>query len=171
MVATALDVLPVEDARRELSMLDDTSQDARIERLTGQAVDIVSQFNGVPLVDTKQTFELLVDGAKYADIDMPRAWPKPRSVVSYTHRTVDGESTSVAATSQRIEQNPWSNRWQVSYEAFGLTEWTVADSHTIEVTMGVDPIPDRMKSVVILVLRMLWNGNTEIPRAVADLLR
>ena len=102
---------------------------------------------------------------------MPRAWPKPRSVVSYTHRTVDGESTSVAATSQRIEQNPWSNRWQVSYEAFGLTEWTVADSHTIEVTMGVDPIPDRMKSVVILVLRMLWNGNTEIPRAVADLLR
>lgn len=97
MATNALGILSLEDARNALDIPPEiTERDAYVTGLIEQAVSIVSEISGFPLIDEVRPYKMTVVNEAFAAVELPFGWPPPTFISSFSYRISELESLRTA---------------------------------------------------------------------------
>ena len=176
---TALEVLSLDEAKRQLGIEGTTDRDALVTSVIGQAVSYVGRLNGLPLVEETRTYRVSIPGnGAFARILQPIGWPRPIRGVAFRDYAAD---TTVATTDAVVADvfgyDYDIDAWTAPPSMFGFTEWPDYDQAEIDVVVALDTLPERYVAAVVVTLRALYTADvravirSDIPQTVADLIR
>ena len=161
MASTLNDIITLERAKQELGVLDN-DRDERITGLISNAVDVVSDKSGVPLVVAETKFDLLQTRNDFRVMMVPLGWERDIMVSAVEYYTGDtalitGDKTRKDAPSP-VEPIRDGLLYLLRPSDFEFKKWPEMHFAKAIASYGSEPATGSQRAAVILVLRALYTG-------------